>query len=265
MSVRAKLRPLARHLHLLVHLGRLVRNWPQVYVRHLRGRPLPPLRFRNGLVLAHGPYDNPLLMIREVFVRRCYELEAVPPDNAVMIDLGANIGAASLFWAARSDSLHIHAYEPNPGTFVSLQRSIQESGLNDRVQCFSEAVGREWGSLDLLVDIESNLSTAHRDGWRAGQGRRLAVPTVPFDEVWKRVSHRRVWLLKIDTEGGEVDILEGASTTALAAVDNVIVEYHNQIVSDASGRCRKVLERSGFAIRTLIHSRNEGILYATRR
>ena len=72
-------------------------------------------------------------------------------------------------------------------------------------------------------------------------------------------------MLKIDTEGGEVEILEGASDRALAAVQNAVIEYHDNLVPGAFDRCRAVLERAGFTYRVVAHPWQEGIIYASRR
>ena len=58
---------------------------------------LPPLRLRNGVVLHSGSYDSPVLLLNEVFIDRWYEIGALPPPDANMLDIGANIGAVTLF------------------------------------------------------------------------------------------------------------------------------------------------------------------------
>jgi hypothetical protein len=41
-------------------------------------------------------------------------------------------------------------------------------------------------------------------------GRRISVPMVGMDEVWRRLDQREIWLSKIGTEGAEADLFEGA-------------------------------------------------------
>ena len=48
---------------------------------------------------------------------------------------------------------------------------------------------------------------------------------IGIDEIWNRLKKERIWLLKIDTKGAEVDILEGASKEVLSATQNAIIEY----------------------------------------
>jgi FkbM family methyltransferase len=225
---------------------------------------LPPLRFRSGLIVNHGKYDDPLLLLNEVFVQRLYDFRTDAPRDAIMVDIGANIGTVTQFFAFASPTLRVHAYEPNPAAFEMLQRNVNENGLEQRVTTSPEAVGRSSGHLNLWVDVNTTLSTAYTERSPDEGGKRISVPMVGLDEVWQRLDKTPIWLLKIDTEGAEGDILEGASESALGAVQNAIIEYHDNIVPGVSERCYRVLAAAGFKWRTHVHPWQEGIIYASR-
>jgi len=216
-------------------------------------------------VMQHGKLDDPLLMLQEVFVDRWYEYGGKPSPNAVMLDIGANIGAVSLFWAGRSSALRIHAYEPNPSAFETLRANVEDNQLQDRVSLFREAIGRSNGALDLWVDVPTELSTAYGDQPPSDGGRKISVPMVGMEEVWQRLDRREIWLLKIDTEGSEGDILEGAPEGLLRSVQYAIVEYHDNLNPGVSSTCRDVLTAAGFRYRERKHPWDEGIIYATRQ
>jgi hypothetical protein len=71
-------------------------------------------------------------------------------------------------------------------------------------------------------------------------------------EACRRLDQRKIWLLKIDTESAEADILEGAPAL-LNATRTMIVEYHDNICPRASARCRRVLDAAGFRWRERVH------------
>jgi len=243
----------------------LLANWRMVWLCKHNKRPLPALRFRSGSILNHGRYDDPLLLLDEVFIRRLYDFKTDAPPEGIMVDIGANIGAVTQFFSLASPTLQIHAYEPNPAAFEVLRQNIEDNRLGARVTAFSEAVGREAGDLSLWVDVNTTLSTAYMESSPGEGGRKIKVPMISLDEVWRRLSsHGRIWLLKVDTEGAEGDILEGASKIALDAVQNAIIEYHDNIVPGVSDRCYRVLGDSGFKWNTFVHPWNEGIIYASR-
>jgi FkbM family methyltransferase len=234
--------------------------WKYRRQKHL----LPPLRLRDGLVLNHGKLDNPLLLLDEVFIKRWYEIGSRPPLNATMLDSGANIGSVTMFWAAMSPSLRIYACEPNPSAFETLSRNVVTNSLKNRVDIFPDAVGRGTGELKLWVDVPTALSTGYLDTSPSEGGRRITVPVIGLDEIWRHINNQTIWLLKVDTEGAEVDILEGASENVLRATQNAIIEYHDNIFPGAFKRCRRVLDAAGFECRVLVHPWKEGIIYAHR-
>jgi FkbM family methyltransferase len=249
----------------LGHFVHLLSNWPAVWsCKHNKQQPLPSLRFRNGLIVNHGKHDDPLLLLDEVFIRRLYDFKTNAPSGAVMVDIGANIGTVTQFFARACATLRIHAYEPNPAAFEMLQRNINDNHLEQRVVAFPEAVGGGSGDLSLWVDVNTTLSTAYLANSPGEGGRKIKVPMISLDEVWRRLDQAPIWMLKIDTEGAEGDILENASISALQATQNAIVEYHDNIVPGVSERCYRVLKAAGFKWRTLVHPWQEGIIYASR-
>jgi FkbM family methyltransferase len=223
---------------------------------------LPPLRFRNGFVWNHSAHDDPIEVFREIFVDHFYDPIPVPPAGATVLDLGANIGAVTMYLAAGRPDLTFHAYEPNPDAFGSLRRNLKDSGIERQVVSYPEAVGGTAGRIDLWVDVPTVLSTSFGNAPAKG-ARKISVPMITLDEAWERMDRRRIWLLKIDTEGAEGDILDNASASFLAAVQTACIEWHNNIVPGVFERCRKRLEAAGFTLQLRPHPWDEGIIYAT--
>jgi FkbM family methyltransferase len=257
-----------RRLGTVAYLRRLVRvtpDWPAIALHKLGAkRRLPPIRLRDGTVLRHGRLDNPLLMVDEAFLNEWYKIEPPPPADALVLDVGANIGAVSLYWLARSPSLRVHAYEPNPSARETLLLNVKANGVERRLEVFAEAIGREPGELELWVNVPTHESTGYSAESPVEGAWRATVPVVGIDAAWERTGRRPVWLLKIDTEGAEGDILDGASPEMLRSVQNAIVEYHDDLAPGASTRCRDILTSAGFVLREVVHPWQQGILYATR-
>ena len=134
----------------IAHFVRLLSNWPEVWISKRKRRHLPALHFRNGLILNHGKYDDPLLLLDEVFIKRLYDFKTDAPRDAIMVDIGANIGSVTQFFGLACPTARIHAYEPNPSAFVMLQRNISDNHMGQRVTAFPEAVGRESGELESM-------------------------------------------------------------------------------------------------------------------
>jgi FkbM family methyltransferase len=244
---------------------RWLSNGLEILYSRKRHRPtLPPYRFRNGTTWYHGDYDDPVLLFREFYVNRWMPSLHGAPADSVVIDVGANIGAATLLWAREKvPGLVIHAYEPNPQAFITLQRNVSASRPNAQVALHQTAVSGERGEIELWVDVPTILSSAYGDS-PGTHGRKVTVPAVTLDDVLADISGQ-VWMLKIDTEGAEGDILSSVTTAALERCRNIVLEWHNDLVAGVSDVCRRRLTEAGFRVDfERLHSGNEGILYCSR-
>jgi FkbM family methyltransferase len=248
----------------LARMMRWLSNWPEVWSCYRAGRGVPPLKFRSGLTLHHGLHDSPIALLHEVFGERQYRRHLNRPVEGMMIDLGANVGAVAMDWAHRSRALRIHAYEPNPATNTVLRHNIEANGFASRVTIYDEAVGRGSGELRLWTNVNSMTTTGYSVAPPAGDAVATLVPLIDLNEVVRRAGGGPVSLLKMDTEGAEVDTLEGASQLTLQAIRQVILEYHTGIFPDAAARCRKALEQAGFECLVRPTNAVNGLIYAWR-
>ena len=243
---------------------RWLSNWPEVWSAYRSARPLPPLKFRSGLTLHHGPHDSPVAVLHEIFGERQYSRHLEGPLDGLMIDLGANIGGVAVDYAKRSRLLRVHAYEPNPSTNSVLRHNVEANGLTDRVTVYQEAVGRERGELTIWTNMHSMMVTGYSKTPPLPGAVATRVDLIDLNEVVRRAGGGPVTLLKMDTEGAEADTLEGATPSTLEAIRQIILEYHDSLCPDALSRCKKVLEGAGFRCLVRPFSAKQGLLYARR-
>jgi len=240
-------------------------NWQEIWGPYFSGGALPPLRLRRGLTLHHTANDGPVPLVFEVFADRCYRGHFKGIENGVIVDIGANIGAFTLDYASSSNKAHIHAYEPNPPTNKTLRYNIDSNGLTERVTVYDEAVGRECALFQLWTNVPSLIATGYGSIPPASEAISINVPMIDLNEVVRRAGGS-IDLLKVDAEGAEVDILEGATLITLDSIKNIVLEYHDYLCPDALIRCKKVLTTAGFYCREKHDKRNNkiGLLNASR-
>ncbi|WP_339929962.1 FkbM family methyltransferase [uncultured Brevundimonas sp.] len=123
----------------------------------------------------------------------------------LFLDVGANIGLYTLL-AAGVAGAQVIAFEPMPVTAQLLQRNVAHNGISALVTVKAEAVGRENGVIGLTStgdDVTSRIATAH-------EGADQQAPMTTLDAS---VGEQIPTFLKIDVEGFEGAVLEGASKT----------------------------------------------------
>ncbi len=133
-------------------------------------------------------------------------LQHYPLDSGEIIDVGANLGLISLILAQRFPDRNIHAFEPNPSTFENLQDNIAlNSYLN--IQAKRSAVGNSEGEVAFNANpihrgtVSLNLSDCQQP---------IAVPCTTLDRYAQQNQIEEMALLKVDVEGYEEYVFQGA-------------------------------------------------------
>lgn len=253
-------RPAIRRLHNLALLALYVRNWTQVY-RARRSLPGPPLQFRNGTKLRGGSGDDPLQCFLTVFGDQWYHRHITEHDGGVYVDIGANIGMVSLDWATRLTNISIEAYEPDPRTFAMLQENIFSNCLQQRVAIYNEAVGRTAGTT-VMMRGDRSLATSSVMEVAGAVKEKFACKTVGLDQLVNRCgAGAPITLIKVNAEGAEADIVEGASSATLDKISQFAIQYHSPNLLE---QCSHRLETAGFSCVVVPAGPETGLLYATR-
>jgi FkbM family methyltransferase len=185
----------------------------------------PPLTFEEKLKRTLVPAG---LYIRYLHAKQLRsgepEFRLIPflADKArVSLDIGAHKGAYA--YALLGHSQAVHAFEPNPKMFDVLQ-----SWARGRVTLHPLALSNVSGEADLLVP-------KRRNGY-SNQGSSLSAVKVQGDHGTVRVQTRRlddcgidnVGFIKIDVEGFEKEVLEGARAILARDRPNLLVEMEEK-------------------------------------
>lgn len=154
------------------------------------------------------------------FFRRITEYE-----SPVVLDIGASGGSFSLL-AAIHRNMRCYAFEPTPLTYEILNRNVVLNNLQERVKTFQLALADKNGTAVLKYPssgTESGLACIGKplrfDKWVEFK---VCVSTV--DDFVAEHGIERVDLLKIDTEGCELQVLRGAQVLISRWHPNIICE-----------------------------------------
>ncbi len=172
--------------------------------------------------------------------------QLITPGMTV-VDVGANIGIYTRFFSGLATvSGRVHAFEPAPSNYKHLQKN---TGHLTNVQLNHAAVGDYSGIIRLFVSEE--LEVDHRS-FDSGDGRKgIDVPAVSLDDYF--TAGQRVDLIKIDVQGYELSVLEGAKRVLAENPDiKVLMEFWPYGLVKAAVAPSKVIElinSLGFEIR----------------
>lgn len=156
-------------------------------------------------------------------------LQSLVAPKSWFVDIGANIGLMSAPLLQHSQELRVASFEPSPNSIPSLKRTISESPYRERWKLYPMALGASKGH------VSFNLSSP-QDGMFDGiknTGRRQSTSTIQveqntLDSVWEDLGRPTVSVIKCDVEGGEMDVLTGASACLAACRPYVLLEWQKQ-------------------------------------
>lgn len=132
------------------------------------------------------------------------------PEGARVIDVGSNVGLFTVLMALRvGPSGQVIAIEPLEENLRRLRDHITDHGLQN-VIVVAAAAGSTSGMVSLnLADDGAYTSTRMVVG-RHAIGQTTRVPVARLDSIWKEHGGKQIAIVKIDVEGGEIDVLKGA-------------------------------------------------------
>jgi FkbM family methyltransferase len=128
------------------------------------------------------------------------------PEGGVVVDVGANIGVSACA-AVASGASRVISLEPSPLVFRCLEETIRANGL-DVVEAIQVAASATAGELKFFEDpaFLAGSRAVGIDSPHEG----VIVRSIPLDDLLLPRDLPRIDILKIDVEGHEQQVLEGA-------------------------------------------------------
>lgn len=188
-------------------------------------------------------------------LRQTYERAVAAGETPLILDCGANIGLAALWFARIFPRARIYAIEPDRGNFEMLCINVR---------AYANIVPLHAAIWDCRVENLAIVNAAvpascYQVAETSGVGSRgVSGYTVP--EVVQMAGGRRILLAKIDIEGGERALFR-SNTEWLAAVDAIAIELHDWLMpgSGSSRNFLNVLARYPFEV-----TWNHGTMFCTK-
>lgn len=187
-----------------------------------------------------------ILTFDEVIKRQVYRDVSRLERCDTVIDLGANIGLASLYFASRYPSCQLFAVEPNPGTHRLLTANLCELVKHGRARILKAAV---WGSERTLVpdgsEAPEHYSAFSLKETNSEDSAEENMIGLPIHKIIEASGFTKIDLLKVDIEGAEVELFKG-DVGWLGRVNSIAIEFHGN--SRTESKFDDIMRDSGFKI-----------------
>ena len=173
---------------------------------------------RHGVELDH--HDSVLAGIRP-FVA----------TDAVCLDVGANIGLYTLALAAMAPEGSVWAFEPGPSTFEFLSRNVEINSLVN-AHPVNAAVSDVTGTVefqDIPFFTAGSFTVVGEPFLTTEVLGSLCIksPSITIDQFMADQGLDRLDFVKVDVEGGEISVLDGAVQTLAEHRPLVVLEFNS--------------------------------------
>lgn len=160
------------------------------------------------------------------------------PNDALIFDVGANVGIMSLHFAKKAPLGKVYAFEP---THFAIQKLNKNFSLNKDIakniqviQTFissdekKQSEIKAFSSWKIDKEVGENQHPVHGGKAMSTKG----VPTITIDEFVKEQKINRLDFMKIDTDGHEFDVLMGAKETVSNFRPQIIFELGQYVMAE---------------------------------
>lgn len=166
---------------------------------------------------------NMVAHVEKIF-RGEYDVDIDMITSPIILDIGANVGAFTVWAANRWPGSVVHSYEPLPENFNYLTRNIITNRLDYRVFIHQQAIAKcDSETADLYMGKNNTgEATFFKELEGADPNRKISV------KVEDPIVLPQANILKIDTEGSELYILVPLIQYK-REFDLILLEYHREV------------------------------------
>jgi FkbM family methyltransferase len=156
-------------------------------------------------------------------------LQALYLSGTYMFDVGANLGLMAIPLLRSIPDCKIVSFEPSPNSLPWLKRTIAGASVATRWQLVEKAVANTQGSATFAISIpEEGLYDGLQHTYRAPGAGTVEVSVTTLDAEWRQIGCPPVSVIKIDVEGGELGVIQGASECLAQTRAWILTEWNRQ-------------------------------------
>lgn len=169
--------------------------------------------------------------------------------GATVLDVGACEGAFAVDCLLNRGASQVWCFEPDAQMAHALELTRARNGILQRLHVVQAVVGKRAGTACFRDNPSDPLASAVVTEDSAGTHGVRVVPMTSLDAWWEASGRPRVDLMKIDAEGSDLEVLQGARELLVTLRPRIAVTtYH------AAGHCNAMVEllselKAGYSLR----------------
>jgi FkbM family methyltransferase len=177
----------------------------------------------------------------QIFGMYEYDSPSLPQSAGTIVDLGANVGLAAVFFGLKYPQAQILAVEPEGNNF-SLMAS-NTAALGARIRRQQAAVWTHDGQINLQTDAEDGSSLG---AWGVRTSDTLdnasaVTKCFRLGTLLDQAGFRTVDILKVDIEGAELQVFSEGAESWLPRVGMIIIETHDRFQPGSEQAVRQAI------------------------
>lgn len=182
-------------------------------------------------------------VFREIFLERGYNFEFDGTPEFIL-DGGANIGLASIFFRHRFPSTHIIAVEPEDSNFRLLEHNL--SYYYPQAECLRNGL---WNcNTELSIKNQNNS-----EKWAFVVGEKESteedsVSSITIKDILKKYHRDTIDILKLDIEGAELELFSNNYDYWLPRTKTIMIETHDHVRKGCSQSFFRAIANFDFSI-----------------
>jgi FkbM family methyltransferase len=177
------------------------------------------------------PRTSDYQVYRQIFVEQEYGGVEATTDVRFILDCGANVGLASVYFLNRFTQAKVLAIEPDPENVVICRQNLEPYGSRAIV-----IQGGVWSGCSPLAVVPSKFGAGNKWGVQVHPCHIAGCEVVEGYDVLSLLNYAdvdHVDILKIDIEGSELPVFASLPDLWLPRVRNLIIELHGDHCSQA--------------------------------
>jgi len=196
-------------------------------------------QLKSPIYLRRGLSD--FSVFEDIFIKHEYHFKH-EKKPLVIIDAGANIGLAAIFFKIKFPEVRIICLEPEPGNFKQLLMNTKEL---DGVTCLQKGL---WNKSCRLEIVDAGLGAWGFIVRETTENRPETVEAISLGDLRHQFQLDRLDLVKIDIEGSEKEVMEKNTEAWIPYTDTMLIEFHDRFRAGTSHAFFKTMVQYNFSL-----------------